>query len=186
MPARIDPQRADFLVVFPSALGWMAMIGCGQTLKQLTFGHSSRNQAVRDLDPGLIAGATRAKWNAALVRRLQAYAAGRADDIADVPVDPGRQTPFQRRVTASCRAIPPGRTLTYGQLAAKAGSPRAARAVGNCMAANRIPLVIPCHRVVGAGGRLHGYSAAGGLKMKRRLLDLERVAASRKSRALRK
>jgi methylated-DNA-[protein]-cysteine S-methyltransferase len=63
--------------------------------------------------------------------------------------------------------------LTYGELAAKAGYPGAARAVGNCMAANRIPLLIPCHRVVCAGGRLGSYSAPGGTVTKRRLLALE-------------
>ena len=72
-----------------------------------------------------------------------------------------------------CRRIPYGRTMSYAELAAKAGSPNAARAVGNCMAGNRIPLIVPCHRVVCSDGRLGSYSAPGGTRMKRRLLDLE-------------
>jgi O-6-methylguanine DNA methyltransferase len=151
----------------------MAIVGSRQVLKQLTFGHASAALAASALDPGLTEDARVVNWNPRLVRRLQAYAMGEEEDLRDVPVDPGPQTRFQRRVTACCRSIPRGSTLTYGQLAAKAGSPGAARAVGNCMAANRIPLVIPCHRVVGAGGRLHGYSGPGGQTMKRLLLDLE-------------
>ena len=163
----------DCVVVFPTSLGWMAIVGCGQVLKQLTFGHASAARAAIALDPALTEDARVVNWNPRLVHRLQAYAMGGAEDFRDVPVDPGPQTRFQRRVTALCRSIPRGNTLSYGQLAAQAGSPGAARAIGNCMAANRIPLVIPCHRVVGAGGRLHGYSGPGGQKTKRLLLDLE-------------
>ncbi len=125
------------------------------------------------IDPDLARDAQTAKWNPDLVRRLQVYAAGEAEAFRDVAVDPGPQTPFQRRVTTCCRSIQPGQTLSYAQVAAKAGSPGAARAVGQCMANNRIPLVIPCHRVVSSGGGLGGYSAPGGLKLKRRLLDME-------------
>jgi methylated-DNA-[protein]-cysteine S-methyltransferase len=98
------------------------------------------------------------------------------DDFRDVLIDPGPQTEFQRLVVDHCRQIPPGATLTYGELAARAGRPRSARAIGNCMAANRIPLIVPCHRVVGADGGLRGYSANGGLRLKQRLLDLESLS----------
>jgi len=161
------------LVVFPSALGWMALIGSDQAVRQLTFGHKSSRAAVAGLDPRLVQAARKARWEPAIVARLRAYASGTADDFRDVPVDPGQQTPFQRRVLDTCRRIPLGATLTYGQLAAKAGAPAAARAVGRCMATNPIPLVIPCHRVVGSDGRLRGYSGVGGTAMKRCLLDLE-------------
>jgi len=77
-----------------------------------------------------------------------------------VVVDDAHLTPFARRVTAACRRIPWGEVRTYGQLAAVCGSPDAARAVGRVMAANRYPLIVPCHRVLAAGGRLGGYSRA--------------------------
>ncbi len=83
------------------------------------------------------------------------------------------RTAFQRAVIDHCRRIPRGEVLTYGQLAERAGYPRSARAVGNVMATNRVPLIVPCHRVVGAGGNLGGFSAPQGLQMKRRLLRLE-------------
>ena len=88
----------------------------------------------------------------------------------DLPLDP-RGTSFQRRVWAALTAIPWGETRTYAQIAAAVGSPRAVRAVGQANHRNPIPILIPCHRVVGADGTLTGYG--GGLELKRKLLELE-------------
>lgn len=112
-----------------------------------------------------------------LLERLTRYAGGEPDELLDLPLLLGDMTPFQRRVIAACRAIPYGSTRTYGQLAASAGSPGAARAVGQVMAANRIPLIVPCHRVVAAGGGLGGFSAPAGVALKQRLLAMEMSAA---------
>lgn len=91
--------------------------------------------------------------------------------VWDEPLDPAIGTPFQRQVWAICRAIPRGETRTYGELAHEAGSPRAARAVGQAMARNPWPIIVPCHRVLGGDRRLTGYG--GGLEMKRQLLIME-------------
>jgi methylated-DNA-[protein]-cysteine S-methyltransferase len=85
---------------------------------------------------------------------------------------------FHRLVLERCVRIEPGQTLTYGQLAAAVGKPNAARAVGQAMARNRWPLMIPCHRVVGQAGQLTGYSGAGGIATKRALLDFESGTAT--------
>ena len=82
-------------------------------------------------------------------------------------------TPFQRAVWESIRSIPRGSTISYAELARRVGRPRAARAVGQAVGANPIPLLIPCHRVVGAGGGLGGFG--GGLPLKRALLRQEKV-----------
>jgi len=162
------------ITLFPSELGWMALLGADDVVHGLTFGHPSAAAALAAIDPqGLSTVAAPAPWSSTLMGRLQQYAAGSPDDFRDVPVSLGPLTEFQRRVIRRCRQIPFGRTLTYAMLAEKAGYPGAARAVGNCMAANRIPLIIPCHRVVGSGGGLGGYSARGGVKVKCRLLTLE-------------
>ena len=100
------------------------------------------------------------------MRRLQAYAKGALkDDFRDIKLDLGRLSVFQRRVLEECRKIPFGTTLSYGQLAARAGSARAYRAVGNCMAGNKIPIITPCHRVVQSSGVLGSYSAPGGVRV---------------------
>lgn len=81
--------------------------------------------------------------------------------------------PFYQKVWKACAAIPKGETRSYGWIAKKIGRPTAARAVGRALGANPFAPVIPCHRVVGADGRLTGYSGPGGIKQKKRLLDAE-------------
>ena len=161
------------IAVFPTRLGWMALVGCAGAVRQLRFGFPSAKTALAAVEPQLRLHGRIANWNRALIARLKRYAAGSPDDFTDVVVDFGLQTPFQRRVMAACRAIPYGKARTYGQLAAAAGSPRAARAVGSCMASNPIPLIAPCHRVVSSGGNLGGYSGGKGVATKRALLEME-------------
>lgn len=103
--------------------------------------------------------------------QLREYFAG-ARRTFDLPLAP-HGTAFQQRVWAALRAIPYGETRTYGELAAAIGNPNASRAVGMANHRNPLPIVIPCHRVIGANGTLTGY--AGGLEIKRRLLALEGI-----------
>jgi methylated-DNA-[protein]-cysteine S-methyltransferase len=105
-----------------------------------------------------------------LAARLGRYFAGERVVFADVDVDLSWGTEFQVALAQALRAIPYGETVTYGELAALAGHPNAQRAAGSFCAANRFPLVVPCHRVVAAGG-LGGYGSLGG-EYKRRLLEL--------------
>ncbi len=163
----------DTLLVFPSDLGWMAAVVADAAVKQLSFGHPSPAAAKRALESKTLKAAKPGKDGKQLIRRLQAYAAGVPDSLGDIQVDFGPVGDFQRRVLEQCRLIPYGATISYGELAAKAGSPRAARAAGNCMAANKTPLLVPCHRVVHSGGRVGSFSAPGGTSMKRRLLAME-------------
>lgn len=109
-------------------------------------------------------------------REIREYLAGRRRRFT-VPADLSAATPFHRKVLAALARVPYGRTVTYGQLAARAGRPRAARAVGQAMANNPVPLIFPCHRVVAAGGGLGGFG--GGLDLKRRLLALEAIRGRR-------
>jgi methylated-DNA-[protein]-cysteine S-methyltransferase len=108
-----------------------------------------------------------------LVERLQSYFAGRPDSFDDVELDLEYETPFLERCAQELRAIPRGEVVTYGELAALAGSPGAARAAGSFCARNRLGLFVPCHRVVSAAG-LGSYGSYG-LGYKRRLLELEGV-----------
>lgn len=103
---------------------------------------------------------------------LKQYFAGVVEHFAGIPIDLDGGTPFQRSVWQATRKIPWGETLTYGELARRVkGSPNAARAVGQAMNRNPIPIVIPCHRVVAVGGQLGGFGA--GLPWKRLLLRTE-------------
>lgn len=102
-------------------------------------------------------------------RQLRAYFAGESESF-DLPLAPAG-TPFQLAVWRALRDIPFGRTESYGELARRIGRPRAVRAVGAANGANPLPIVVPCHRVIGADGSLTGYG--GGLDVKRALLELE-------------
>jgi methylated-DNA-[protein]-cysteine S-methyltransferase len=108
-----------------------------------------------------------------LVRRLQAYFEGSPDSFDDVDLDLEYETPFLERCANELRAIPRGEVVTYGELAALAGAPGAARAAGSFCARNRLGLFVPCHRVVSAGG-LGSYGSYG-VEYKRRLLEVEGV-----------
>jgi methylated-DNA-[protein]-cysteine S-methyltransferase len=102
---------------------------------------------------------------------MASYFAGEPVDFEDVEIDLEWCTPFQRAVALALRAVPYGETVTYGELAALAGHPNAQRAAGTFCAHNRLPLIVPCHRVVAAGG-IGGYGSLG-VGYKRRLLQLE-------------
>jgi methylated-DNA-[protein]-cysteine S-methyltransferase len=104
--------------------------------------------------------------------QIESYLAGERTQW-QIPIEIRGVTPFQKRVLQALQNCRYGETLTYGELAERAGSPRAARAVGAAMAANPLPLLIPCHRVIGAGLRLTGYSGGRGIASKKYLLELE-------------
>ncbi len=109
-----------------------------------------------------------------VVRQLRDYFAGRRRSF-DMPTDLDGVTPFQRRVLMATLQVPAGQTVSYGDIARRVRAPRGARAVGQALGRNPIPIVIPCHRVVGAGGALGGYT--GGLDIKKKLLQLEGALA---------
>jgi O-6-methylguanine DNA methyltransferase len=101
------------------------------------------------------------------------YFAGNVTALDQIPLDLSHASPFFGAAWAACRGIPPGETRSYQWLAEAAGNPRASRAAGQAMAKNPFPLIVPCHRVVGSKGDLHGYGA-GGVGVKARLLEMER------------
>ncbi|MGF1596022.1 MAG: methylated-DNA--[protein]-cysteine S-methyltransferase [Acidimicrobiales bacterium] len=110
---------------------------------------------------------------AAAIRAMVDLLAGQPVDLGFVPVDLGDRSPFDRAVYDVTRSIPPGSSLTYGQVAERVGEPGGAQAVGRSLGANPCPIVVPCHRVLGAGGALTGFSAPGGVDTKRRMLLIE-------------
>ncbi len=104
---------------------------------------------------------------------LVALLSGGAGDFSSIALDMEGAPPFHRRVYEAARAIPAGATVSYGEIAAGLGAPGAARAVGQALARNPFLVIVPCHRVLAAGGKLGGFSAHGGVATKRRLLAIE-------------
>ena len=108
-------------------------------------------------------------------RLLKSHLAGASRDLSKLPLDLSVLAPFQRAVYEAVRALPPGRTATYGEIAAALGKPGASRAVGQALGRNPFLVAVPCHRVLAAGGAPGGFSAPGGVITKQRLLALEGV-----------
>ena len=122
----------------------------------------------------LVASSRCHNWNPELVEQLIAYASGVPVSFESVKTNSEVDCEsFSGKVLQRCQKIPYGHCLTYQQLAEKVKRPRAARAVGNVMSRNRVPIIIPCHRVIAAHGRLGGFSMPKGLEMKRKLLGME-------------
>ncbi|WP_437230882.1 methylated-DNA--[protein]-cysteine S-methyltransferase [Planctomicrobium sp. SH661] len=193
-PDELTSTQLPFLArpcVFETSLGWMGFVGTERGMTALTFGHDSPDDVYERLsfeslwnflpspdEDGLESGLGRKcsaapSWMQQAEELLTAYAAGEPVELSSIPCDLPAGTRFEQRVREQLAKIGYGQTITYGQLAEAAGAPRAARAVGSVMARNSIPLVIACHRVVGASGKLCGYSASEGLSMKERLLQME-------------
>lgn len=109
------------------------------------------------------------------VAEIRALLRGEPRDLAGIVLDLGGVPEFHRRVYTVARTIPPGRTMTYGEVASRLGMPGAARAVGHALGRNPCAIVVPCHRVLAAGGASGGFSAHGGVATKWRMLTIERA-----------
>jgi len=118
--------------------------------------------------------APRPLWVRRLIEQVQRHLEGKMQDFSSVPLDWSIVSEFQRAVYQQARSIKPGEKRSYGEIAHRVGlDTKSARAVGVAMATNPWPLIVPCHRVVSASGKMTGYSAGGGVRTKTRLLVLE-------------
>lgn len=171
-------MAAEGIASFATAIGVCAVAWndrgiCGLQLPEAT-------------GPATIARLVRATPNAieasppppvqAAIDRVVGLLNGTPDDLADVPVDLGGCSEFATRVYAIARRVGPGETTTYGSIAVELGEPRASREVGQALGRNPVPIVIPCHRVLAAGGKIGGFSAEGGVTTKLRMLAIEDAA----------
>ncbi|MFO0924501.1 MAG: MGMT family protein [Pirellulales bacterium] len=162
----MNPHRFDSVSFHETPLGTLMCRWNQKRIVRLQMpGH--------ELDDWSHAGEPTLQCQRALDRALKLFFAGKPNPIDWQWLDVSERTSFQQEVLHQCFLTQPGETLSYGQLASRAGSPKAARAVGKVMATNRIPLLIPCHRVTASGSGIGGFSAPGGLDTKRWLLQME-------------
>jgi methylated-DNA-[protein]-cysteine S-methyltransferase len=161
---QVDRRTEDTVYTgLDSPVGPLRLLAGGQGLRQIDF-MAGRNRPLAD-----------ASWRedraffANIIRQLSAYFAGELESF-DLPLD-AKGTSFQVEVWRQLCEIPYGETISYGELARRIGNPKASRAVGLANGSNPIPIVIPCHRVIGSSGKLVGYG--GGLDVKEKLLALE-------------
>ncbi len=156
--------------VFDTEFGWMAIVASANGLCRLTLPQPAADKAlvlIADYFPGAVVDSSGFRE---LVFRLGSYFEGERIDFGD-ELDLRNFTVFQQSVWKLASSIPYGETRTYGWIAEELGRSGSVRAVGQALARNPLPIIIPCHRVVGSGGAIGGFS--GGLEMKKRLLELE-------------
>ncbi len=176
-----SPRRAEIrarllagdgleLSVLETQLGWMGVAYSPRGIISLQLPRAGRELALRDLQRAFPKGSVKQEIPEEIARELRDYSAGRCRQF-HLPVDLSSARPFQRAVLTAISRIPFGETRSYGWVARAIGKPGAARAVGQALHTNPIPIIIPCHRVIASNGSLGGYG--GGLEMKRRLLQLE-------------
>ena len=160
--------------VFTTSMGWVGVSGSDRGLLCITLPQRSAQQARHHL---LGERRSDAVWSpdrfGDLIQRLRIYLSGGKATFPD-ELDLSGATPFQRRVWEITRLISYGETRSYAWVAQQVDNPRAARAVGQALARNPLPVIIPCHRVLTSDGRLGGFG--GGVEVKRRLLHLEASA----------
>jgi methylated-DNA-[protein]-cysteine S-methyltransferase len=159
--------------VFTTSMGWVGVSGSDKGLLCIALPQRSAQQARRLLGEGLNCAVRSGDCFDDLIGRLQTYFDGGKVTFSD-ELDLSRATPFQRRVWEAARLIPYGETRSYAWVAQRVGKSGAARAAGQALAKNPLPVIIPCHRVIASDGRLGGFS--DGVEMKRCLLHLEASA----------
>lgn len=167
------PLDAPSYHCFATAIGPCGIAWQGDAVQRVYFPEAGAARGAEDNARGRAAAPPAAIRG--VIVRLVAALAGRPVALHEAALDLTAVPPFHRRVYQAAQQIPWGQTVTYGELAARAGAPGAARAVGQAMARNPFPLLVPCHRVVAAGRRLGGFTAPQGAALKRRLLANEGV-----------
>ena len=164
-----------YYTAFETPLGWVGAIASESGLRRCTLPQREPGACADELGADLGASTTAPERFADLSTMYDRYFTDGSDAFAGVPIDVEDAPSFQRAAWLACRSIPSGETRSYKWLADRAGNAGASRAAGQAMARNRLPIVVPCHRVIGADGSLRGYgSGTTRLDLKRRLLDLER------------
>ncbi len=159
--------------IFNTALGWVAVSTSDAGVTRTSLPERTSREAM-DTVAASLGGAVHDPDGLATLRDLiTRYCAGEPVDLTSVQLDTSGASPFFVRAWQACRSVPRGETRTYAWLAEISGSPRAARGAGQAMARNPYPLLVPCHRIVGSDGGLHGFGGGIGLPMKEQLLKLE-------------
>ena len=161
--------------IFETTFGWMGLQKNHSRLIKSTIPMNSREickEKIHESEKSSILDNYAFKH---LIERIQTYLLGSNDDFKDISVSLGKNGTFFEKSWITCRKVPRGETRSYSWLAAQAGNPKATRAAGQAMANNPLPIIIPCHRIIGKSGNLTGYGKGSKyLLLKRNLIEIEK------------
>ena len=161
--------------LFKTPIGWCGVIKTQRGLKRIFIGHQKKHQLINQITEDFGNTITTAPSTGKLIENIERYCSGVKVSFSKCKMDWSSLTPFQCKVLMETKKLSYGVVTTYRSLAQKIGSPRGSRAVGNALSHNPFPLLIPCHRIVRSDGKIGGFSAGGGKKLKEKLLRMEQV-----------
>jgi methylated-DNA-[protein]-cysteine S-methyltransferase len=172
-------------VIFKTADGFFGLLADGKSLIRSTLPVPDYSTASKYLLVGMFNDVLEdKKMYPDIQKSIKSYYKGRYAELKKVRfmLKWEELTDFSKKILNVCKKIPPGQTITYSQLAKKAGFEKAARAAGSVLAKNPLPLIIPCHRVIRSDGKIGNFSAAGGSKTKKKMIEYERIIATKAPR----
>ncbi len=169
------PRFQEHYCLFDTPIGVCGVAWSNQGLTRLQLPEADKGATEERLRPHSASRAPEAPLRhiELVITKIQQYLSGTKADFSSVALDLSYIGPFYRKIYEAARSVGWGHTASYGELARQAGSPGAARAVGQAMARNPVPIIIPCHRILASGHKVGGFSAFGGIATKAHLLALE-------------
>ncbi len=163
-----------FYHLFETDFGWVGLVASEKGLRQSTLPQASPEECIADLSPEIDDAELDPDRFAGLADKIERFFSVERVMFDDEEIDVDDATPFHQAAWEACRSIPPGETRSYKWIAMEAGKPLAPRAAGQSMARNRLPIIVPCHRVIASDGSLRGFGkGTTRLDLKQRLLNLE-------------
>ena len=162
--------------LFPTYIGWCGVLTAQRGLLRVYAGYAKRTQLLEHIAVGVGDRIKKVSATGRVIDTIKRYCSGENVSFEGCHMDWSSLSPFQQKVLKTAMKIPYGSVATYGSLAGKIGCPRGSRAVGNALARNPFPLVIPCHRIIRGDGKPGGFSAGGGVMLKNKLLQIEQLS----------
>lgn len=167
-------MKSYFHCLFETPIGQCGLVWSSTGISRVRFPSDSDDKTLANLLRGIQSEQVAPPPTIAVaIAQINRLLHGETVDLSGLPMDLDGVADFHKRVYIETLKIPAGKTATYGDIAFRVGEPKAAQAVGQALGRNPIPIVVPCHRVLAAGGELGGFSGTGGGKTKRRLLEIE-------------
>ena len=168
-----DNYSPTSCAVFKTSVGWCGAVECKKELRRIFLGYKNRHQLLSYIKGEFGNDLKKMSYSRKFIKKFNRYFLGEKVSFDGFKMDFSSLSPFQGKVLRAARKIPYGTVSTYGKIAKTIGHPNSSRAVGNALSKNPFPLIIPCHRIVRGDGKVGGFSAGGGKKLKEKLLRLE-------------
>jgi methylated-DNA-[protein]-cysteine S-methyltransferase len=168
-----DNQPRLLYSIFKTSIGWCGVVIGKKELKRIFIGYKNSHQLSRDITREFGNTLTKKPSPGELIKKINLYCSGKKTSFDGFKIDWTSLTSFQSKVLRAAMKIPYGTVSTYGKLAKAIRHPNSSRAVGNALSKNPFPIIVPCHRIVRGNGKVGGFSAGGGIKLKEKLLRME-------------